>query len=80
VTGKYGGIPRNTYQMIVRKGVNYAANQANDVAIARLTLDIPAGTDSYDPANIRAMLSLIVGILSQQSSGAGDTLVTGILG
>jgi hypothetical protein len=66
--------------MIVRKGVNYAANQAPDLCIARLTVDVPAGSDSYDAVNIRAMFSLIAGILSQQSSGVGDTLVTGILG
>lgn len=79
VTGKYSAIPRNTYGMIVRKGVNYAANNAPDVAIARLYIDVPAGSDSYDAANVRALMSLIAGILSQQSSGAGDTLVTGIL-
>ncbi len=79
VTGRYGAIPRNSYSMIVRKGVNYAANQAPDVAISRLTTDIPAGSDSYDASNIRAMTSLIVGILSQQSAGVGDTYVTGIL-
>jgi len=36
VTGKYSAIPRNTYSFIVRKGVNYAANQAPDLLIARL--------------------------------------------
>lgn len=80
VTGKYGGIPRNTYSMIVRKGVQYAANQAPDVCIARLIFDVPAGADAYDAVNIRAAMSLIAGILSQQSSGVGDTLVSGILG
>lgn len=79
VTGKYGSIPRNTYHMVVRKGVNYAANQAPDQMVARLSVDVPAGSDSYDAANVRAAMSLIVGILSQQSSGAGDTLVSGIL-
>jgi len=79
VTGKYSSIPRNTYTMIVRKGVNYAANQAPDVCIARLTIDVPAGADAYDAANIRALMSLIVGALSQQSAGIGDTLVNGIL-
>ncbi|DAD52224.1 coat protein [ssRNA phage Gephyllon.3_2] len=79
VTGKYSQIPRNTYAMIVRKGVNYAANQAPDVCVARLTIDVPAGSDNYDAANVRALCSIIAGILSQQSAGAGDSLVTGIL-
>lgn len=79
VTGKFASIPRNTYGLIVRKGVNYAANQAPDVCIARLSIDVPAGADAYDSANIRALMSLLAGILSQQASGAGDTLVSGIL-
>lgn len=78
-TGRYGSIPRNTYTMIVRKGVNYAANQAPDLAVARLSVDVPAGSDNYDAVNIRAMFSLIAGILSQQSAGVGDTLVSGII-
>lgn len=79
VTGKYSSIPRNTYTMIVRKGVNYAANQAPDVCIARLSIDVPAGSDAYDSANIRALMSLIAGTLSQQSAGVGDLLINGIL-
>lgn len=79
VTGRYSSIPRNTYGLILRKGVNYAANQAPDVAIARLSIDVPAGSDSYDSANIRALMSLLAGVLSQQASGAGDTLINGIL-
>lgn len=78
-TGRYGSVPRNTHTMIVRKGVNFAANQAPEVAICRISFDIPAGSDAYDAVNIRAMMSLIAGVLSQQSSGAGDTLVSGIL-
>lgn len=79
VTGKYPSIPRNTYTMVVRKGVNYAANQAPDICIARLTVDVPAGSDAYDAANIRAMMSLIAGAITQQSSGLGDLFVNGIL-
>lgn len=79
VTGKYASIPRNTYGVIVRKGVNVAANVAPEVAIARVYIDVPAGSDSYDAANIRALMSLLAGVLSQQSSGAGDTLVSGIM-
>jgi hypothetical protein len=79
VTGRYGAIPRNSYGLVVRKGVNYAANQAPEMAILRIQIEVPAGSDSYDPANIRAMLSLASGALFEQASGAGDTLVSGIL-
>jgi len=79
VTGRYPSIPRNTYGLIVRKGVNYATNQAPDVCVARLTIDVPAGADAFDSANIKALCSLLAGILSQQASGVADTLGTGIL-
>jgi hypothetical protein len=79
VTGRYASVPMNTFGCIVRKGVNYAANQAPVICTARLTIDVPAGSDAYDANNIKALMSLLAGILSQQSSGAGDTLVSGIL-
>lgn len=79
LTGKYPNVPVNTHMIKVVKGVNFAANQAPVMATFKLTMDIPAGSDSYDSANIRAALSLLVGSLSQQSSGQGDTLVNGIL-
>jgi hypothetical protein len=48
--------------------------------IARLTVDVPAGSDAYDSANVRAALSLLFGAVSQQSAGFGDMAVTGIIG
>lgn len=78
-TGRYGNVPKNTYGFIVRKGVNFAANQAPETAILRCNIEVPAGSDSYDAVNVRAMISLAIGVLSQQSAGVGDTLVSGIL-
>jgi hypothetical protein len=46
--------------------------------IATLSVDVPAGSDTADPANIRAAISLLVGLLNQQSAGIGDSLVTGL--
>jgi hypothetical protein len=43
------------------------------------TIDVPAGSDVADAANIRAALSLHAGALSQQSAGAGDTVLTGVI-
>lgn len=79
VTGKYSAIPRNEYGFLVRKGVNYAANQAPDLMLARLTLSIPAGSDAYDAANVRAAVSALIGALSSMSAGVGDTLANGVL-
>lgn len=79
VTGKFSSVPTNTYGLNIRKGVNFAANNAPLVAIARVSFDIPAGSDAYDSANIRALVCLLIGALSQQSQGVGDSLVTGIM-
>lgn len=79
VTGRYSNIPVNTYDFIVRKGVNYAANQAPLIAINRNSTSIPAGADAYDSPNVRALASVASGLPWAISSGWGDTLVTGIM-
>jgi hypothetical protein len=79
VTGKFGDIPFNRTSIVVRKGVNYAANQAPLIAIARVYFDVPAGADAYDSANVRALASALIGLLEDQSSGVGDSAVTGIV-
>jgi len=79
ITGRYGALPRNTYGIIVRKGVNFAANQPPDVMITRVTHDIPTGADAYDQPNIRASESLLVGALNQQSAGLGDMFCNGVI-
>lgn len=77
--GGYSSIPRNVYFVTTRKGVNIAANQPTQIATMNCRFDIPAGADSYDAANLRALVSLGVGTLSQQASGIGDMIVSGIL-
>lgn len=78
-TGVISNIPRNVSKIVVRKGVNVAANQAPVNAIFTLTCDVPAGADVYDPESIRAALSLLFGSVSQQSAGIGDSVVSGVL-
>jgi len=77
MTGLYGKVPENVYRSRVRKGVMIAANNVPRVASAELIVRIPAGSDAYDAANIRAMISLLVGSLNQLSAGMGDTYITG---
>jgi len=79
VTGVLRSVPRNTYKVIVRKGVTPLAGQAPAVLNATLQLDVPAGADLADAANVRASLSLLIGALNQISASMGDTLVTGVI-
>lgn len=77
-TGLRGAIPNNQYKLIIRKGGLVDADTIATI-VARLTIDIPAGMESYAPDEVRAMASFLVGVLSEESADLGDTLITGVL-
>jgi hypothetical protein len=43
------------------------------------SIEVPAGADAADAANVRAALSLMIGSLNQISASIGDTAVTGVI-
>jgi hypothetical protein len=79
VTGAMPNTPRNVYSVIVRKGVNPGVNQSAQTELFRCDFSVPAGSDVVEPEDTRAALSLLIGALSQQSSGWGDTLINALL-
>lgn len=79
VTGLVKDVPMNQYTIIVRKGVLPLAGQPYAIAMVKIAVQIPAGSDVTSPAELRAMLSAAIGALNQQSAGLGDTCVSGIL-
>jgi len=79
LTGALWNVPNSELKIITRKGAIPLANQAPRVATIRTFIDIPAGTDTYEPSELRALLSLHIGALNQISSGLGDSLITGIV-
>lgn len=79
-TGVVKDVPRNTYKCIVRKGVTPLAGQTYQNLQVTIIMDVPAGSDTADAANVRAALSLAFGATWQQPAGIGDTLISGILG
>lgn len=79
VTGLIRDVPRNTYKMVVRKGVTPLAGQPFTNAQCTCVIDVPAGSDTADSANLRAMLSAAIGALSQISAGLGDTTINGVI-
>lgn len=79
VTGLVQNVPMNQYKVITIKGVLPLAGQPYKNMVIRTTIDVPAGSDTADAANIRAALSAHIGLLSNQSSGIGDTTVNGLL-
>lgn len=78
VTGQRGSIPNNQYKLIIRKGGECAAGVPGTI-VGRLTIDVPAGMDSYNPDNVRAFVSFMVGLLNEESADLADTLLTGVL-
>lgn len=77
--GGFSSVPRNTYFVITRKGVNIAANQPAVTMLVTSKFEVPAGADAYDAANVRAACSVHIGALSQQSAGLGDLCTSGVL-
>lgn len=77
--GNYPNVPFNKSTFLVRKGVTPALNQATKIGTVRVEIDIPAGSDTFDAANVRALLSLAIGFLNQQSAGIGDTVISNVL-
>lgn len=79
-TGLLRSVPRNSYTVITRVGVVPLTGQPPVPALIRTEFVIPAGSDVYDAATLRSMVSLHIGALWQQPAGMGDTLISGTLG
>jgi len=75
-----GPVPKNETRIIIRKGAGVLTNNPVQLGSVTLSIKVPAGADAYNSGNeIRAMLSLLVGVLNNQSSGIGDLVTTGII-
>lgn len=79
VTGVIKNVPLNSYKLITRKGVLPAANQTAMVARITTIIDVPAGSDTYEPEDLRAMISAHFGVGSNQASGIADTIISGVI-
>jgi len=79
ITGLIGSVPRNVYKTITRKGVLPLAGQPFATMLVTTIIEVPAGADTADAANIKGALSAHIGALNQQSAGIGDTAATGIM-
>jgi hypothetical protein len=79
VTGLIANVGKNRYSGVARKGVTVLAGQPIQTAIGGYYIDVPAGADTADPANVRALISLMIGALTQISAGLGDTTVSGVM-
>ncbi len=79
VTGLIARVPRNVYKVISRKGVTPLAGQPIQNMLITTVIEVPAGADLADNANVRAALSMHFGSIAQATSGIGDTVIQGVL-
>jgi hypothetical protein len=77
--GQLPSVPKNTWTISVRKGVDVLSGQPKQVLLGKLEIAVPAGADTADPESIRAALSLLIGALWEQSNELGDAIVTGVI-
>lgn len=69
--------PMNVYKTVTRKSASVDATGGTATVLITTIIEVPAGAELVDSANVRAGLSLHFGALSQQSAGVGDTAVSG---
>lgn len=79
VTGVVKNIPVNTYKMLLRKGAAPASNQQPQTAYISCEIAVPAGTDTFEPEDIKAMISAFFGAGNSMASGIADTVITGVM-
>lgn len=72
-------VPSNVWRIVTRKGLVPLAGQSPLTRPIETVIPVPAGVDIADPANLRAALSLHIGVLSQISASLGDSLINGTL-
>lgn len=77
--GVIKNIPVNTYKALLRKGAVPALNQAPMVNSVEIKFNVYAGTDVQSPVEISAMMSCLVGLLTQNAQGITDTLKQGTI-
>lgn len=79
VTGVIKNVPNNVYKLITRKGVAPAANQPSIPVIITTEISVPAGSDTYEPEDIKAALSAHFGVGWQSADDISKTLLTGVM-
>lgn len=75
--GVLPNVPVNTYVVNTRKGLTPLSGQPSVLGSVKTQINVPAGTDLADPANVRAMISAHIGALNQMSAEIGETGLTG---
>lgn len=77
-TGIISSIPLNEHKIVTVKGVTPYAGALTAKATMTTTIVIPANAEAYDRANIRAMMSLHIGVLKDYISDLENLIASGL--
>jgi hypothetical protein len=79
LTGVIKNVPLNVYKFNTRKGAAPSVNQTIMVPKITTIIEVPAGVDTYEPEEIRAMISCHFGVGWQSASDISVAVLTGVL-
>jgi hypothetical protein len=79
LNGLISNVGRNSYRVLTRKGVLPLAGQPNQIALARIDFEVPAGSDSADLPSLKALSSFVGGFLNTNASGIADLFANAVL-
>nr|WEU70909.1 MAG: hypothetical protein 2 [Hangzhou atkins-like virus 3] len=68
----------NTTKIRLLKGCVVDGVQNRRPLMIDVDVKVPPGADILDPESVRAALSFLIGVLNNQSSGYGDTVLQGV--
>lgn len=76
-SGRYDKVPMNVHKLVTAKAAAVASGQTV-VNMATTIFEIGAASETYDAPNVRALVSLHIGVLNANAAGIGDTLTSGV--
>lgn len=76
--GAYSSVPRNRVEWLFRKGMKVDSAGLIVPCEVRIVASTPAGAELNDPANIRALWSFVIGLMTEESSDIGDSMISGV--
>lgn len=79
VTGVLGTQPRNVFKIRFRKGMLPLSGQSDQISNCELRIPVVAGADSADPENIRALFSLLGGVMNDNADELAQACIDGIV-
>lgn len=77
VTGQYGNVPLNKVDWLYRKGLKIDSAGTIRVGNVRISVELPAGSETNDPKNVRALMCFAHGLVAEEAQDIADSLIAG---